>query len=489
MIYDSEKNVIYDPAETLAIKESTDNGNKTNITVMVSNWYNRLCTVPVAGITSNSKVYVYPKSSSKEEYESCGIYCSAVGEGHIVLGASSVPQNNINITVVYENLTSMSAGQKNARANGYLLGSMRYNIKKALPSGSSYGVGNTTGLPYSSVSAENKFIGINVSLYTFLSAVANPMSIFYTTLSKSWNGVAYYGTVCTSLVCAAWKIPIQINTYCFNKGNYITKLGSANDISDIKVGDMLLSMPQTHAALIVDINDDLTRIVVSESWRWKTRLLTYSSLAAFRNAWGDYEVCRYSGIDGVKYLVNDCYINPANYDHTEIDFPDIMTNFGDKCLLLPSDNIELNAIVTDGYTGITLYKDGNVLEEYQVSETITLGNLPAGDYKAVMTGPDSETVCYWTVADISASLNGNIISFASSNCIPIWVTGHPEQVKDGSGKYTSFHGMKQESKITDEERASGTKDISELLSDPDVTGMVQVHFWHKYGVVEADILL
>ena len=336
------------------------------------------------------------------------------------------------------------------------------------------------------LSAENTFIGINLSLYTFLSVAVNPLSMLYTTASKSWNGYAYYGTVCTSLVCAAWKLPIIINTYCFEKGNHITKLGTANDITDFRVGDMLLY--NKHAALIVDVKDDFSRIVVAESNWWFTRINVYNSLASFRSSWGNNQVCRYDDIDEVGYLMDDCYIDPSHYDHTEIDFPDIMTNFGDKCLLLPTDSVVLDVLDSTDYTGITLYKNDVVVDTYSVSQTITLGNLTAGDYKAVMTGNNKESTCYWTVADVSASLDGSIISFASSNCMPVWVTGHPAQVKDANGKYTEFHGMKQESRITDEERACGFKNISDLLADPDSQGMVQVHFQHRFGVVPVSIL-
>ena len=58
------------------------------------------------------------------------------------------------------------------------------------------------GVPYSSVRIPRKFIGFNVSLETFISALANPKSVLYT---RNLTGMgqrmsSWYGAVCSSFV-------------------------------------------------------------------------------------------------------------------------------------------------------------------------------------------------------------------------------------------------------------------------------------------------
>lgn len=495
VLYDMTGNVVYNQDDTIeklvndtrALQNDTiRSGITAEVTVPASGWYRRYCTVAINGVSENSKISVVPVAASESVFKESEIYCSARGNGYIVLCAATEPAADITIEVSYSIPNELSVGQINARINGYILGSMRYQMLSAPPTGD-YSAGSKSGLPYSSAGAEDKFIGINTSLYTFLCVAKNPRSMLYTTASKSYTGYAYYGTVCTSLVCAAWGLPILITTACFEKGNLITKLGTVNSITDYKVGDMLLY--GGHACMIVDVSDDLSRIVLSESKYWSTTIDTYDSLAAFRSAWGRYQVCRYADIEGVKYIMGDSFINPASHAHSEINFPDIMTNFGDKCILLPTDSINLDVLDSTGYTSITVYKDNEVLSTHEIANTITLGTLATGDYKAVMSGNGVESACYWTIADVSASLNDSTLTFTSTNCTPVWVTGHPAQVTDADGHYTQWNNMKQESQITEAEAEAGTKNIATLLADPDVTGLIKVHFAHKYGVVTAKIAL
>ena len=96
--------------------------------------------------------------------------------------------------------------------------------------------GGATGMPYSSASMEDGYIGISVSIYSFLSALHNPRSMLYTTPSKGYTGGAFYGTVCTGLVCAAWGLPCLVTTAAFPKADFIREVSW----DDIRIGDMLL---------------------------------------------------------------------------------------------------------------------------------------------------------------------------------------------------------------------------------------------------------
>jgi hypothetical protein len=57
-----------------------------------------------------------------------------------------------------------------------------------------------TGVPYSSVRSEGRYIGFDIALRTFLAAVENPRSVLYTEnfTGKIANAAGYYGSVCSA---------------------------------------------------------------------------------------------------------------------------------------------------------------------------------------------------------------------------------------------------------------------------------------------------
>lgn len=67
-----------------------------------------------------------------------------------------------------------------------------------------------TGVPYSSVQTDGRYIGFDISLRTFLAAVENPLSVLYTEnlTGKVANAAAYYGTVCSSYTSYALQCAI-----------------------------------------------------------------------------------------------------------------------------------------------------------------------------------------------------------------------------------------------------------------------------------------
>ena len=70
-----------------------------------------------------------------------------------------------------------------------------------------------TGVPYSSVKHEGRYVGFDIFLKTFLAAVENPKSVLYTEnlKGKVKNAECYYGKVCSSytsyaLQCGIWYV-------------------------------------------------------------------------------------------------------------------------------------------------------------------------------------------------------------------------------------------------------------------------------------------
>lgn len=103
-----------------------------------------------------------------------------------------------------------------------------------------------TGVPYSSVKYEGRYIGFDIFLKTFLAAVQNPLSVVYTeNLSdKVTNSACYYGKVCSSytsyaLQCGIWYIS-RHHGLPYSKGVIPVEPQSAQGA---KAGDFIYTPP------------------------------------------------------------------------------------------------------------------------------------------------------------------------------------------------------------------------------------------------------
>ncbi len=107
--------------------------------------------------------------------------------------------------------------QTDASAHARLLSQVQWTpVTGTLPNrgGGFFAAGKTyTGVPYSSVRSEGRYIGFDIGLRTFLAAVENPLSVLYTEnlTDKVSNAAAYYGMVCSSytsyaLGCGIWEV-------------------------------------------------------------------------------------------------------------------------------------------------------------------------------------------------------------------------------------------------------------------------------------------
>lgn len=94
--------------------------------------------------------------------------------------------------------------QERAANHARLLSQVQWSpVADTLPNrkGGFFEKGKTyTGVPYSSVRSEGRYIGFDIALRTFLAAVENPYSLLYTEnfTGKISNAAAYYGSVCSA---------------------------------------------------------------------------------------------------------------------------------------------------------------------------------------------------------------------------------------------------------------------------------------------------
>ncbi len=140
-----------------------------------------------------------------------------------------------------------------------------------------------TGVPYSSVKSEGRYIGFDIFLKTFLAAVENPKSVLYTENLKGrvTNAECYYGKVCSSytsyaLQCGIWYVS-RLHGPEHRDGIVEAELQSAQGA---RAGDVIFTPPATkgggsHIELVTEVARDkagrVTRVRVEESYPQTTR--------------------------------------------------------------------------------------------------------------------------------------------------------------------------------------------------------------------------
>lgn len=136
-----------------------------------------------------------------------------------------------------------------------------------------------TGVPYSSVKEELKFVGVDVSLHTFMTAINDIHSLMYTenvsangsrsAYGKTYHGVnsiCYFGSVCSGFVTTAIGGLVQFNSWEYQTYPERFHIIEEQDEQNLKVGD-IISEPG-HCAIVTRLYRTLagkiTDIEVSE---------------------------------------------------------------------------------------------------------------------------------------------------------------------------------------------------------------------------------
>lgn len=335
-------------------------------------------------------------------------------------------------------------------------------------------VANTqvTGLPYSSVKEIDKYIGLDVSILTFMTAVNNPYSLLYTefvhgngtsdwgfTYNGTGNCGSYFGTVCSSFVAYSTgqvvQWPTEEDAWCAKYNFNIVKKFNQSP-SAINVGDIYWK--SGHNRLITGIQRDnlgnITNVKLAESSaayaigkKCSEREFTYSqfvqmvaedsaifytNIELYRNL---YEKSPFVDIDGET---------PTPYAYND----DICTFAGDRATFREGElvviNYNLKGNTSTDYSAINVYKkNGNVYQLYstyqlnsidqsqlpidQQNHALKLVNLEYGSYKAVLTDGinESDATLFEVLQTIVTCQNeGDTYTFgySSNNAIPISFT-------------------------------------------------------------------
>lgn len=178
-----------------------------------------------------------------------------------------------------------------------------------------------TGLPYSSARVANKFVGIDITFDTFLTAVQNPASVLYCRDNSDFddpnynclikNSFFYYGTVCSAFADYTYDLPIHRCTYEWGTSQEFYEIQDGNADS-LQLGDSLLNNRTDgtvggHVEVVTGIARDaqgkVRMVEISEgitpraAARWFTlpelnRILITGS--------GSYRVFRYRYLDAIR---------------------------------------------------------------------------------------------------------------------------------------------------------------------------------------------
>ena len=342
--------------------------------------------------------------------------------------------------------------------------------------------GGTTmyGIPYSSVKEKDKFVGQEVSFYTFMSAVHNSRSVIYTEDVKvsPYQGVncgIYYGTVCSMAVNYALGIERPIESKMYATHPLFAEV-KRQDVNNIFPGDVLWS--KGHVVLLLSIQkDDIGNpqsFSILES-SGNTRIKHYS-VSDFIKRWEK------NGWIAYRYLKLEENTNytPLPFVHLNGDSEcvpryndDLCTSRGDHVCFREGEDVVVN-VLSSSYQTMSINREQSEFQSLLINaEDVTLSGLPYGHYRVRLenSAKSSEEISFEMVDTRVYVHDGKSVHFSSLNAVPEYyvicdIKGDRELIRD----------------ISDQERKKGC-----FILDADYSGyFLKVFFKGEYGRVSND---
>ena len=326
------------------------------------------------------------------------------------------------------------------------------------------------GLPYSSVRDQDKAIGMDVSIHTFMTAVRDPNSVLYKRRSTVSNSETYYGTVCSGLPNYATGLCLDLTNYFLGESDLFETVPMVS----IMPGDMI--WVSGHCAMIEDVVKDkwgrIKKVIVAEEWKPIPRRVTYNSFESFRSERAGYIARRYKGLAEVPYTAIP-FVQCFDEAEEDIVYPNVQTEYGDKAVFMIGDNVKVNVIDTLDYETITVTHGNDTILTTTDITPFTIENVSAGLYTIRATGAENESVSTFFVADVTCSFDEStgVINFSSTNAIPVLVNVYNLPVDRTVLCYPII--------LTDEDRSRGSINVSEYM-DTDHR-YAKVSFMTDYG--------
>lgn len=264
------------------------------------------------------------------------------------------------------------------------------------------------GMPYGQLVDSGKYVPHDATFDTFLAAVKNPNSVFYTARgSYSPRNSTYYGNDCSAFVSYAYGLP-RMTTGMIGSSSQFTRV-PMNNIYNAQVGDCF-NKYTSHVELITGMlyNDKgiLVTVEVCEQTPPKARRVRYTPAQVQKIIDSGYELLRYNGRNSVR---------PPYYYTGYTEKTDSLAYIGDKFL----------ASITNKKSGKNAANDG-------------AGNISGQD------GTESaEQIWYFEAQGdgtylITSCKDGKCLGVSGTNVVTGTYTGSSSQrwyVYKSSGKY------------------------------------------------------
>lgn len=281
----------------------------------------------------------------------------------------------------------------NLNERAVLMGGVKWTPKHDIPNNIGFYAKDKTivGLPYSSVKELQKFIGLDVSIYTFLTAVNNPYSLLYSEnvakgnpcyLGGTYNGInskTFYGTVCSSFTAFCYGEDINYTSYNYKDGlvpNYYLK--PDQNVELVSTGDLFWC--PGHVALIADVKRSnaghIRNILLYESSGSKVHSTNYSLSAFIKRMSGSGNVKNKAYLYGNKLVEKRGMKLDNNFTKDSVQLvidgllgskQEICTWFGDRPCLGEWDKLMLN-FDKQGYDRIIVSLDNEIIDTLDISK-------------------------------------------------------------------------------------------------------------------------
>lgn len=362
---------------------------------------------------------------------------------------------------------------------------------KKVPNNTGYfnGGEKIIGLPYSSAKQFQKFIGLDVSIYTFLTAVQNPNSLLYTQnigkgnvcyLGGEYYGencATFYGTVCSSFIAFCFDEPHNYTSYNYHDGmvpNY--KIKKSQNIDSIKPGDLWWN--KGHVAIIYNIGYDecgkTQWIEIAESGGTKVTIMHYTREKFIKryNGNGKPELKAVLYSHPINSLCKPTSFDSLNFINSDtLRYNDVITTwFGDKPCVADWDKLVLN-FRAEGFDSLIVCKNDAEIDSFEIfdnTENFDYHHKGPGIYKAFLKLGNHKSPCTsFEIVDTYTEYIDEEVIFApnSKPVVVYWV--------DKVGNQLSIPII-----VNDEQRESGRL---YLKSFPNKEAILRVIYQGKYG--------
>lgn len=327
---------------------------------------------------------------------------------------------------------------KNALKRAQQISQIEWSPLGDVPNNVGYYYSGTTikGLPYSSAKENDKFIGLEVSIITFMTAVHNPRSVLYTenlgyAPYHGTNCATYYGVVCSSAVNYALGLSVNYVTSMIDTLSCFDRV-AVQSPSEIELCDVLWS--PGHVVMVSNIerhasDSSIAKVSILESAGTSTRIHSYS-YSGFKERWEDvgWVLYRFNGFDKeIPYEPNQFVPLEGElavpYKYNDI----ICTSKGDYVVYREYESVVIN-VLNATYANLSLYRDKELVEKRRINSLDEeYENLPYGNYSVVATddnGNSSDEIHFTVVdTDVALEMNGDDlkVSFKSEIGRPFYV--------------------------------------------------------------------